>query len=193
MCAKQSHLVKFMVLVVVALGIRHDLLASDPFSTAATSAYLTFDLDPSAPSRSEKTIAAALAAWAAQVGLTVQRCKGDRCNEADVIRFRFVWGEHGDSFPFGLVTDKVAHVVSSKSETRAPEVHFNAARFRPNDENALDIYTVALHEIGHVLGVAHSENTRSIMYPIYRTGGLLIDHELASQVLNLRIPSRSSE
>ena len=85
--------------------------------------------------------------------------------------------------------------LSAKSDTRAPEVHINASLFAENKDNPPDIYTVVLHEIGHVLGLSHSADIRSIMYPIYRVGGSIVAEELASQLLVSRfvIPGKGQQ
>ena len=46
---------------------------------------------------------------------------------------------------------------------------------------------VAIHEVGHVLGIMHSENVNSVMHPFYKEGkcsdGLHADDIAAIQML----------
>jgi len=152
---------------------------------------LFFDFDLSVPTRFEKQISAAMITWARHLGTSAERCLF--CKGKEVIRFRFVSEGHGDRFPFEPGTSKVAHVVSSKSDRCAPEVHFYAVPFSADDKNVPDVYLVALHEVGHVLGLSHSADRESIMYPSYRTGGQILEEELISQFLTTRFISFPSE
>ena len=157
---------------------------------------LSFDFDSSVPIQFQSKISAAMDRWASHLGISAERCAG--CERPDVIRFRFVNGDHGDRFPFDFQTAKVAHVVSSKSDRQAPEVHFNQQQFPAGSQvapkiAAPDIYAVALHEIGHALGLSHSDDPKSIMYPVYQTGGQIIDEELSSQFLVARFVPPAGE
>jgi hypothetical protein len=55
----------------------------------------------------------------------------------------------------------------------AGDIDFNTAQpFNINGED-YDLYTVALHEFGHALGLMHSTDINAVMYPYY--GGLVTD------------------
>ena len=53
-------------------------------------------------------------------------------------------------------------------ESLAGDIHFNDAyTWGVGDPSRYDIFSVALHESGHSLGLGHSSNPAAVMYPIY--------------------------
>ena len=81
------------------------------------------------------------------------------------------WGprNHGDAFPFA--PEVLAHAfypAPAVPEPTAGDIHFNDAyTWGVGDPARYDIFSVALHESGHSLGLAHSTNPSAVMYPIY--------------------------
>jgi predicted Zn-dependent protease len=79
------------------------------------------------------------------------------------VTFRLVEPIHGDIAPF-LLGGSLAHTVLHGAY--ANEVHFNKELLSDSGISKRDAYRAALHEVGHVIGVSHSADERSVMYPI---------------------------
>ncbi|XP_074272948.1 metalloendoproteinase 4-MMP-like [Silene latifolia] len=83
------------------------------------------------------------------------------------IKIGFYSGDHGDGDPFDGVLGVLAHAFSPENG----RFHLDAAEtwtvdFKSeNSKVAIDLESVALHEIGHLLGLAHSTIEESVMYP----------------------------
>lgn len=81
----------------------------------------------------------------------------------------FATGAHGDPYPFDGPTI-LAHTfypAPLNPEPIAGDMHLN------NDERwqigaDTDLYSVALHEAGHALGLVHVDDPNQVMYPYYR-------------------------
>jgi hypothetical protein len=112
-------------------------------------------------------IARALTEWARFVDVRWQPA-AKAGEERSVTIF---WGprDHGDGFPFD--PGVLAHAFYPSPplpEPIAGDIHFNEEYdWGAGDPQRYDIFSVALHESGHSLGLQHSTDPAAVMYPIY--------------------------
>jgi hypothetical protein len=140
-----------------------------PGRNAVTLNYFFSQLTSQLPDLVTKSeIARALAEWAKVAQIT---WIPDASATADrTVNILFAQGDHGDGFPFDGPGGVLAHTfypALPAAEPLAGDMHFDDAESWHVGSN-FDVFSVALHEIGHALGLGSSDNPESVMYPYYK-------------------------
>jgi hypothetical protein len=136
---------------------------------------LTYRFENFSPEMSQaatkQAVRMAFAEWSSVTTLRFSETSG----QAD-FKIRWGAGEHGDGEPFdgpsGTATGQtLAHCFFPKTDFEG-QLCFDEDEFWSSDDppSGIDCRTVTLHEIGHGLGLRHSDNRNAIMYAYY--GGI---------------------
>ena len=95
----------------------------------------------------------------------------------DIAEIRILWtfGPGGDppsEDPFYGPGEKVAvsYFPYPYLGALAGDLHFDANERWSTDDRGINIQTVAIHEIGHCLGLGHCFDSNSVMWPAYQKG-----------------------
>ncbi|XP_029770935.1 matrix metalloproteinase-20 [Suricata suricatta] len=128
---------------------------------------LTYRISKYTPSMAaadvDKAVEMALQAWGSAVPLSFIRVTS---GEADIM-ISFESGDHGDSYPFDGPRGTLAHAFAP-GEGLGGDTHFDNAEKWTMGMNGFNLFTVAAHEFGHALGLAHSTDPSALMYPTYK-------------------------
>jgi hypothetical protein len=121
-------------------------------------------LDPAAQ-RAE--IARALDQWTSVAA--IQFSTAGAAAQPRTLDIRFTERDHGDGFRFDGRGGALAHTFypPPNAEPVAGDVHLDIEEpWRIGVD--IDLFSVALHETGHALGLGHNDDPNSVMYPYYR-------------------------
>ncbi|XP_074072665.1 stromelysin-1-like [Macrotis lagotis] len=104
----------------------------------------------------------ALKVWSDVIPLTFTRLW---TGEADIM-ISFAIQDHGDFLPFDGPGGVLGHAYPPGANING-DVHLDDEENWTEDKTGINLFLVAAHEIGHSLGLLHSNVPNALMYPVY--------------------------
>jgi hypothetical protein len=147
--------------LVISEGQIQDYVYSGRKWTKQALTYIFQNYTPDLPSNEvRRIIQEALSKWADVTPLSFI----ETSTNAD-LKISWYSGDHSDGYPFDGPHGILAHAFYPENG----KVHFDEDELWTDDDppSGKDFASVALHELGHSLGLAHSNDPRAVMYAYY--------------------------
>ncbi|KAE8627631.1 hypothetical protein XENTR_v10007075 [Xenopus tropicalis] len=110
----------------------------------------------------DRAIEKAFKVWSDVVPLTFTRIY-DRVSDIEML---FAYRDHKDSLPFDGPSGILAHAFAP-GDNIGGDVHFDEDERWTSGSAGTNLFLVAAHELGHSLGLDHSNDPNALMYPTY--------------------------
>jgi len=148
---------------------------------AATVAYYYTNITAQLNAAAAKAeIARAMARWASVAAITW--VPGTSPTAPKTVNIMWATYAHGDGNPFDGPGGVLAHTFypsPPNPEPIAGDMHFDDSESW-HISTTTDLFSVSLHELGHALGLGHSDNPNDVMYPYYKMVSGLAPGDIAA-------------